>query len=182
MRVAALVSVGILSRMALTTRCVGVCSYVLYALGCSRIVTSALLVSSAVSKLPVLGRPLRATKKLNSLSGPWPATFLIARSIPHEAVEDLGTKTDVDGIGTKRRLTRARKGDLHVLHNRSWTVRHHEHPIAQEDRFIDIVRYEDDRRGGSRADIHQQQMKLLTNERVDRGERLIHQQDWWIER
>ena len=52
----------------------------------------------------------------------------------------------------------------------------HQDALAQEDRLLDVVGHDDGRQPGLLAQLHRQPLQVLAGQRVQRGERLVHQQ------
>ena len=58
---------------------------------------------------------------------------------------------------------------------------HHHHPIRQVQGFVDLMGDEEDRLARARPDLEQLRLHVLARLRVERGERLVHEQHDWIE-
>ncbi len=48
--------------------------------------------------------------------------------------------------------------------------------VAEPERLVDVVRHEDDRRAEAPLDAEQVVLRLAADDRVERAERLVHQQ------
>jgi hypothetical protein len=81
-------------------------------------------------------------------------------------------------LGRELVLERAvdRKLDAQVGADAARARRHDDHAVAQEDRLVDVVRDEEDRRLPVLADQQHELLHLLAGLRVERAERLVHQQ------
>src|SRR5262245_51229106 len=80
-------------------------------------------------------------------------------------------------------LDRARTGQRHVDHGQhaSRSGTHDDDPVGEEDRLDDAVRHEDDGLATLLPDPQQLEVQPFARELVDRPERLIHQDNLWID-
>src|SRR5205807_9476367 len=61
-------------------------------------------------------------------------------------------------------------------------AREDEHTVGQKHRLVDLVGDEQDRLAASFPDAHELRLHDLAGLRVERRERLVHQQDLWVDR
>ena len=66
--------------------------------------------------------------------------------------------------------------DLDVRHRPSRSGRHHDHPVAEHDRFLDVVRDEHDRARLEREHVREPRLHLRPGDRVQCGKRLVQRQ------
>ena len=79
-------------------------------------------------------------------------------------------------------VARARQLALELALDAPRTRRHQQHPVAQHQRLAHVVRDEQDRLAGLRPDVLQLVVERVARLRVERGERLIHQQHLRLQR
>ena len=70
---------------------------------------------------------------------------------------------------------RAREGQAELALDPPGPRRHHDQPLAEEERLLDRVGDEHDRRAGLLPEPQHQPLHLLPGQRVERPERLVHQ-------
>ena len=74
-------------------------------------------------------------------------------------------------------------GHLHdVADRRVRAVRHHHHPVGEQDRLVDVVSDADRGDLGARPDLHQHVLQLPAGEAVEHAEWLVEQQQLGRER
>ena len=78
--------------------------------------------------------------------------------------------------------SRARQCDVDDFLDRARARRHHRNPVRQKDRFADIVRHEQRRVAGRFVNAQQLVLHDPAGLRIERAERLVHQQDFRIVR
>jgi hypothetical protein len=81
-----------------------------------------------------------------------------------------------------REGARARQLDGQVGDDAAGAIRQHDHAIGEEDRLLDRVGDENDRRRRARGDGQELQVEALPRELVEGAERLVEEQDAWLER
>src|SRR5215207_8543604 len=83
-----------------------------------------------------------------------------------------------------RLLDGARTGkvDIEDVRDTSRPRSEYDDAVRQQDRFADVMGHEDDGLAGLHPELLDQEVHFVTGERIERAERLIHQDDLGIER
>src|SRR5882757_982663 len=122
-------------------------------------------------------RPARITPLARAQSGSWTRPPLaIGRLVPEggaDAGDELAERRRVDPLQGARAFDR----DIEHIGNLSGAGRHDHDAVGQQHRFRDAVCHEDDRLAVRLPDAKQVDAQLVSGHRVQRSERLIHQQD-----
>ena len=98
-------------------------------------------------------------------TAPWPASLSAAVI----CAAQRGQRRAVD-------VARTRQRNRELAADAAGMRRHQQHPVAEADRLAHVVRHEDDRLAALRPDALDVAVELLARHRVERGERLVHQQ------
>src|SRR3984893_583809 len=101
--------------------------------------------------------------------------------IAEDQIADAGHV--LEGARVVADVEAARAGELHVEHrpHRARPRAHDHHPVGEEDRLVDGVGDEEHRLGLLVPDPLQLEVHLLARHRVQRAERLVHQQEARLE-
>src|SRR5258708_27632745 len=99
-----------------------------------------------------------------------------------EGARDLGPEPldEVRTIAFELRAdhaARPRHVDRHAVQHAAGARREHDHAIRQIDGLVDVVGDEDDRLARAAPDVEQERLHLVARLHVERGERLVHQED-----
>src|SRR6516165_1615703 len=76
-----------------------------------------------------------------------------------------------------RERARPRQRNFHILPHATGTARKYQDPVRQKDRLVDLMGDEQDGLAPLLPDAHQLRLHDLAGLRIERGERLIHQQN-----
>ncbi|KAG1647471.1 hypothetical protein GQR58_030576 [Nymphon striatum] len=79
-------------------------------------------------------------------------------------------------------VTRAGEVDLeHLANARVWPVRHHDHPVGEQDRFVHVVGYADGGHLRAVPDFDQDVLQVPAGEAVQHAKGFVEQEQFWAE-
>src|SRR5918993_1831930 len=106
-------------------------------------------------------------------------TSLIAH-LPFQKRADFARQLDMARAAEGLRSdARPRDLDRELAHDAARPRRHHHDAVTEEDRLVDRVRDQNDGLAARHPDALQLRVHALARERIERAERLVHQEELW---
>ena len=97
-------------------------------------------------------------------------------ALRQEQLGNLLRRLDEQRVAARREPARARQSDLEHLLDAAGARRHHDHAVGEQHRLVDRVGDEQHGLAGLHPQVFQIDAHLLARQRIERAERLVHQQ------